>query len=111
MHFRCNFSPQQFCSESMKLAVLDLNILRVGRCLPYENKGHTMRMRSDVLTAVTTGYSHLRYGVQVGLLLSRHQGGCGWKENKPLTCRYTDARLHDITPRMRIIVTVIDART
>jgi hypothetical protein len=95
----------------MKLAVFGHNILRVGKCLPYENKRHRMRMRSDVLTAVTRVYFHLRYGFQVGLPLLRHQGGCGWRQNKPLKCRYTGARLHGVTLRMRIIVIVTDATT
>jgi len=59
-------------------------------------------MRSDVLTAVTTGYCHLRYGVKVGLPLFCHQGGCGWRQNKPLKCRYIGARLHDVTSHTRI---------
>jgi hypothetical protein len=99
------------CSESVKFAVFDLNILRAGKCLPYENKTHRMRMRSDVLTAVTTGYCHLRCGVQVGLPLFCHEGGCGWRQNKPLKCHYTGARLHDVTPYMRITVIIIDVST
>ena len=53
----------------------------------------------------------LRCGFQVGLPLFRHQVRCGWRQNKPLKCRYTGASLHGVTLHMRIIVIITDAST